>query len=514
MPRFAPHSRWKLVTACALALAAGAAAAQTSPQRQPQRPPAVPAPSGQPAGQPAAQPSLPSRTYNPSPVELATDAWKLESVGLSMFLPIDTLAQASTAGGKSSVQITPTTSNSTWIVNIQTPRVVNSDTTAAEVCDQIVTEHFRNAGGEVFVPKEGNPNNLELAGLKGKLLEQRKTIRIGGMDSERVYFSVPGATVDSPEIIRGLTIFKPGTNQFVVFELVTTPAAYDKARSIYEATVASATFEDPAKLMLTRAAAIAAGQKVLGDAAPQKLKEVIAAYPERWERCYKPSPSGADADATEIGYRRITAKVGPRAAGQIGGNQDGFTVQIESRMLDKAVIIDTTASYFVSSDMGDESWTVQNAIRKGTQVNTMTERGARAGNGMVVQVEGTGMAPREIRPVFVADGYVSRVESVLLPLILLKSGAAMDYGFYSYLSDESTVCYRRETLEQPAERPGLWKLTTKLSDKKPALVSYYNGKGQLLRTEMPDGAVWEPVTPEKLMQLWKSKNLPVEKGKR
>ena len=123
------------------------------------------------------------------------------------------------------------------------------------------------------------------------------------------------------------------------------------------------------------------------------------------------------------------------------------------------------------------------------------------------------------RPDFVVldrnrDGYISRVEATILPYLLLKAAIPTDYGFYTYQSDEWTVCYRRDTLEQPADRPGLWKLTTKLSDKKPPMVSYYNGKGDLMYSEMPDGVVWEPTTLEKITELWKSKNLPMEKAKR
>jgi hypothetical protein len=46
------------------------------------------------------------------------------------------------------------------------------------------------------------------------------------------------------------------------------------------------------------------------------------------------------------------------------------------------------------------------------------------------------------------------------------------------------------------------------------MVSYYNGKGELMHTEMPDGAIWEPVTKEKLVHLWRSKGLPMEKTRR
>jgi len=31
-----------------------------------------------------------------------------------------------------------------------------------------------------------------------------------------------------------------------------------------------------------------------------------------------------------------------------------------------------------------------------------------------------------------------------------------------------------------------------------------------MRTELPDGSIWEPITFERLVQLWRSKNLPMK----
>ncbi len=496
-----PHCRWNrpVLSTLAILLLAGAATAQ---------------PQGRQPSKPAGSAPSPKTTYNPAPIELSLDPWKLDSVGLTMHLPVDTTAQANSFGGKSSVQITP--KDNTWLINIQTPRTINTDTLPAEICDGLVTELFK-AAGEVYVKPEDerNPDKVgELVGVKGKLIERRKTIRINGLDTERVYVSVPGATPRDPDVVHGLTVFKTAPGQFVIFELITTPGVFEKARTTYEATVATATFEDPATIMLTRAAGIAAGRKVLEALKPEDFRAIMTG-PERWERCYRPSSSGADGDATELGYRRIITRVGrPNELGNAAGGQEGYIVQMDARMIDKGVTIDSSAAYFVSKDFKEEFWTIRNAIRRGQQVDTMTERGARSGMSMVVQVEGAGRPGQEVRPVFQSDGYISRVEATVLPQILVKGGAATDFGFYGYQSDEMTVTYRRETLEQPSDRPGLWKLTTRLSEKKPPMVSYFNGKGELMRTEMPDLAVWEPVSKDKLVQLWKAKGLPMEKSRR
>ena len=458
-----------------------------------------------------AQPAPPATVYNPAPVELSLDPWKLDSVGLTMYLPVDTIAQASSLASTASVQITP--KDTTWLINIQTPRTINTDTTPAEICDGVVTERFK-AVGEVYIkPEDDSGRRGELVGMIGKLIEPRKTIRINGFDTERVYFSVPGNTPKAPDVVHGLTVFRTAPGQFVIFELVTTAPVFEKARSVYEATVATATFEDPTKILLTRAAGIAAGRRVLEAMTPADLRALLSG-PERWERCYRPASSGADSDAKELGYRRIITRVGRPGELGMGNGPEGYIVQMDARMLENGLTVDSSAAYFVSMDFETEFWTIRNAIRRERKVETLTERGARMGMSMVVQLEGSGLPKQEVRPVFQSDGYISRAMATILPQILVKSKVAADFGFYGYQSDEMTVCYRRESLEQPVDRPGLWKLTTRLSEKKPPMVSYFNGKGELMRTEMPDGSVWEPITKDKLVQLWKSKGLPMEKSEK
>jgi hypothetical protein len=153
---------------------------------------------------------------------------------------------------------------------------------------------------------------------------------------------------------------------------------------------------------------------------------------------------------------------------------------------------------------------VRNAIRKDGKTDTVTEIGARTGKSLVVTIEGTGLPQRTVKPVFQGDGYISRVEAWLLPQLLVKSRVTSDFAFYSYQSEAGSVCLRRDTLEQPIDKPDCWKLTSKLSDDKKPQVSYYNGKGELIRTELPDGSIWEPISFPRLVQLWQGKNLPMK----
>ncbi len=160
--------------------------------------------------------------------------------------------------------------------------------------------------------------------------------------------------------------------------------------------------------------------------------------------------------------------------------------------------------------MSEEAWTVKNAFRKDGKTDVLSEIGARTGKSMVVNIEGTGRPQRTITPVFQGDGYISAVEAWMLPQLLLKAGVTTDFAFYTYRSEVGGITMRRDTLAQPADKPGLWVLTSRLSDDKRPQISYFNGKGELIRTEMVDGSIWEPITKDALVQLWTTKNLPMK----
>jgi len=469
---------------------------------------------GQPTPKQGGKPSTPPAATTPSlAVELGDQPFRLESAGLSMFLPVDATAQSTTIGEAATVQVIPATS--TWLINIQTPRSSNPETTPAQVADQVVTQHFKNAG-EIFDVKPGEaPDPSKIVAVKGNLIEPRKAVSVNGQSAERVYFAVPGAA-GGPAVVRGLTVFKTTANKFVTFELVTTEPQFAAARRIYETVVATATFEDSTALSSDRAGVIMAGTKVIEGLRPEAYEAVLAAQPERWERLYKPAPGGADADATEIGYRRIRTHVGTRAelvgagGGRVGDRQEGYIVQMDARILDRGLTYDSNSVFFMSPDRNDEAWTIRNAIRKDRTVDQFNETGARSGVNMSVKVDGTGRAEQLFRPTFQREGYLSRVEAWLLPQLLIRAGVEANFGFYSFQSDAGLVRLRRDSLDQLPDRPGVWQLTTKLGEDKPAQVGYFNEKGEHIRTEMHDGSVWEPVTIEKLGRLWKSKGLPMD----
>jgi hypothetical protein len=459
-------------------------------------------------------------------VEFAQEPFRLESVGLTMLLPVGVTAQSTTIGGKATVQIQP--DDAGWLINLQTPRTASPETTAAQAADEIVTQVIREAG-EAWTKDASDPKRPKgvLVGYVGEIIEPRKTIIVGGLPAESVYARIP---TSSGTVIRGFTIFKPSPAQFVTFELVVPETGFARAKNIFETTVGTATFEDPARIGLERAGAIKAGLKIMERLDESAIRTIIDTHPERWERLYRPAVTGADQDATELGYRRVRLSVGTRAAldpagGSGAGSRDpGFVAAMDARFLDRARmdgsklvagrVIDSQSVFFLSLDRSTEAWTVRNAVRAGTpdgrsQPKVFTETGGRTGSSLFVSITAPNDPGRAVRPVMQGDGYVSRFESLILPDILIRAQVVADFGFYTYQSDSEAIKLRRDVMEQPADVPGLWRLSTRLSEDKRPQVSVFNAKGDLVRTELPDGSVWEPISIDRLVRLWQSKGLPM-----
>ena len=69
-------------------------------------------------------------------------------------------------------------------------------------------------------------------------------------------------------------------------------------------------------------------------------------------------------------------------------------------------------------------------------------------------------------------------------------------------------------LEESAESPGTWKLTSRATEDSKPEISTFNERGDFLRTELLNDSgetmYWEPTDLQKLLDLWKQKNLPIE----
>lgn len=449
-------------------------------------------------------------------IEFEEESFRLDSIGMEMFLPLGATAESGGVGGR--VTATIKHPGGTWLVNITTPRTANPDVTTAHAMDEVVTQVLKSTGEIYDRTRPG-----EVIGYRGRVIVPRTSLTINGQPAERAYVLLPPEG-NQPGVVRGYTIFRLTPQQFVTFELITTEPALTTARRESEGMIGTATFVDPAKVSTARAAAIQTGLKVFERVTPETLREIVEAMPERWERLYRPSPTGARADDEEVGYRRVRAGVGRR--GDLdpnkktigpGDREPGYVIRMDARWLDrsreggsKPRVVDSQSIFFLSLDRTREAWSVRNAIREGTGVGVASELGVRDGRAMSVELNAPGQTARTIRPVIQGEGYVSRLESLLLPQILIRAGITADMGFYVYQSDRETIRLRRDVLEEAPDRPGLWRLTTRLNDQTRPQISLYNAQGALVRAELPRGIIAEPISLDALVSLWRSKNLPMD----
>lgn len=443
-------------------------------------------------------------------VPMQDDPYTLESIGMSVSLPRDTQADTTSFGGQASVQVVPT--DATWLIRIQTPRVANKDMTAMEVA----TEAMKQLLGSVSVADQKTGGHF---GTFAKALKEPYEVKLS-QNAVRFYAWLPNSAKSSA-VVRGYTVFKIGPDQFCSFDLTTAEPEFARVQGIYEAVVATAAFSNSSELSESRGKLVKAGVSLFKSLNTDDLRQIVGdGGTERWERLYRPSKTGAVADDQEIAYRRVRTWFGKRGemdpektkgTGTSADKKPGFLMQMDARGVDGKTIVDSKSVYFMSPDRSEEAWLVRNAMREPKRDPiVMSEIGGRSGTSVSVTTTSSVTPSQTLRPLIQGEGYISGLEAMLLPRILVRAATPGEYGFYAYQSKTGTIRLRSDHVDQPADRPGTWRITTKLGEDQKPQVSYYNSDGKLARTELPDGSVWEPIELDRLVQIWKSKGLPTD----
>lgn len=463
-------------------------------------------------------------------LEFAETPMRIDSVGLTMLLPTGAGVQSQRLGTHTTVRVAPAPPDETWILNVDTPQSSNLDLTPARVAEEVLNQILESVGVPLQKPDAGKGFETKSVESAGVVLERNDAVTIPGSrtSGSRFYVKLPRGAGEAPAI-RGYTVFQIGPGRFVTFDLLTTEPQFARTRRIYELTVATAKFEDASTVTATRGAAVEAGVAVLSGLTPADLEQIIKNRPETWYRVYREAATKASADANELGYQRVRAWMGQRgeldstrerSRWQAADRQAGVLVQIEGRSIREPrmvdgkrvfTVIDTRGTYFMTPDRTEEAWAIQMAIRdpgKRTP-ETWLETGARSSGSMSVTVSGAARVGESARPFVPDHGYANQVESLLLPQILIRSAKAGEYGLYTYQSEFGNVRLRRDVLERPADGSEMWRVTTRMHEDAEPRVSLYRDSGELISSRLPDGTILEPTTFERLMNLWKSKGLPL-----
>ncbi|MCL4742980.1 MAG: hypothetical protein KJZ54_12345 [Phycisphaerales bacterium] len=455
----------------------------------------------------------PDRTARPVSIEFDDTPFRRDSIGLEMYLPVGSEAASNEIGGVTNVRIN--LPEMIGLINVQTARA-EPDQTVISIGDDIIRMREESVSSIVR-----NPGDTRTTRTQAATFDRASNLVLDGKPVDRFYISTPAYS--GPAIVYGYTVFRPTSERIVTFELITTEPNLPIARALYEATMARVAFADPADIALRRGTGLNLGAAVVSQLTAADFAAVVAPTGPNWEwhRLHVPASTGADADSTELGYRRVAAYKGTRSelsnAGgtrtpDAVGGQAGYVVRVESRTLTPEGTIDSAGAFFMTPDGREEAWTIRMAVRRdGAKPAVWTETGARSDRSMTIVTAGAGTAPTETRPVIESDGYVSRALAFLLPELLVRKGIPGDYRFYAYNSRAGKITLRADTLERPADRPNAWRLTTRLSEDEAPQVSLFTESGDLIHTDLPnDAGVWEPIDLDRLVRLWKSKNLPMD----
>ncbi len=455
----------------------------------------------------------PDQSARPISVEFDDTPFRRDSIGLEMYLPIGSEAASNEIGGVTNVRIN--LPDMIGLINVQTARA-EPDQTVTSVGDEIIRKREESVSSIVRAPGDSRSTRTQAV-----TFDRVSNMVLDGKPVDRFYISTPAYS--GPAIVYGYTVFRPTAERIVTFELITTEPNLPIARALYEATMARVVFADPADIALRRGTGLNLGAAVVSQLTSAEFDAVVTPTGPNWEwhRLHIPAATGADADSTELGYRRVAAYKGSRSELATAGGaratdpvsrQEGYLVRVESRTLTPEGTIDSAGAFFMTPDGQEEAWTIRMAVRRsGAKPAVWTETGARSGRSMTIITSGAGTAPTETRPVIEGDGYVSRALAFLLPELLVRKGIPGDYRFYAYNSRAGKITLRADTLEQPSDRPSVWRLTTRLSEDEAPQVSLFAQNGDLIHTDLPnDAGVWEPIELDRLVRLWKSKNLPMD----
>jgi len=417
---------------------------------------------------------------------------------LNIYLPVGSVSETTSFGINTSVGVGFPDKIGVMIIKEQ--RTSNADLTIDQVAQSILKQ----------LTRFGNSRT-------GSVLHHDKELKIGLWTGQRFYVRIPG-TNNKPDTVRGMTIFQSQAQRFVIFDLTTLYRDYDKSKVIYETCVATMDLGNPTDREVRRSAAIRRMLEFVDTRGIEDFQEAMTGKKDRWERLYMPASSGDDMDASEHGYRRIRSWGGfkgeltekPRNRWTEDDKTLGYFVQIDAMAIEEDLRVDTRATFYMSEDRSEESWTIKMSLRQGTSQSTSTITGARSKKNLVILTDSSESGPIKTTPLIQGDGYVSQPLSYLISTMLAQKGDPGEYGSYVYNSSAGAITLRWDVVEHPEDTPDLIRVTTKVSSDTPPTVSLYNKDGELIRVRLSNGRIWEEIELDRLISLWQKKGLPLD----
>lgn len=451
------------------------------------------------------------------------------ALGVSLRLPENAVFQSSELGTDRQ-SITMVAADRRWTIRLLDRRTrdvaITPDELAADLIRELrATRQQMDGSGRVGSAVSIDPGDPDF--------------RLGESPTAQFYAGFLSSA--NQPVISGYTIGLLEPGRLLVVQLDTTAEHAGVALDVYERVLSSIEMRNPADVAARRAAAIKAGQAFLNSLPASEYLAALPDEPVQWHRTVAPDPSSTDG-LREVGYQRVEMRTGKR--GELDPQkpssrwnqselEDGILVKIEARaVLNNGApgagatpgsnpalqIVDSQAIYWMKLDAegrGEESWSVRMVLNERGEKSVYTEVGARLGDQLTVTVNAPGTQPIEKRWRAPEGGYIAQAETHLLPRLLARGGAQTDMAFYAYSSSLNEIKLRTERLskvhpeqDESAPRDAAWKLRTEIAEGAAPRVTYLTEDGRVVRTQLPDGSIVAPTTPEEVRAAWRRKGLP------
>jgi hypothetical protein len=451
-----------------------------------------------------------SRDLEPlPPIEMSQKPLNLPGLGIEVVLPVGSTSKQQTLSREVFADVIG--KDNQWRLTISTQTSSNTEMGAKDAIEKIL-ENLQKSFSVTNVDKPD-----EMVGTFARELAPIESIKFSGGEAFRFFLFQPSARDNVPDTIRGVAVIKTGPGQMLVWDMAAREENYAIAKQALDATLSAIVTTIAPLGELEREIALKTGQRLVKDISLDQMHSIFTNYGERWYRYYRVDEQGNE---SEIGYRRIKARLGTRGdlggLGQGNSGESGYIVEIEARMLEEnpvgndRLIYDSKGSYFVSEDLNTETWNLIVVVKQGRQSTTFSELGAREGflELLVTTSDPSGRGDTK-KHSLKEIGYLPLAFSLILPAILSETNALGDIAFYTYRSDASLVAFRHDAIRHDPENEGHWIHRSSVSHDSPQIVKYVNADGNILREELPGGRRWVATAIEDLSRIWRGKGLPM-----
>lgn len=452
-------------------------------------------------------------------VPLSQTPYDAPALGLSIYLPEDSVvtSQAVTVGtGRLTVQ----PRGQEWLLQIYNQRSTNKALTLEEVLDSIIKQRQETeANAQANVAKLVDPRTRKP--IVSQPFDRTDALSINGVAAARVYMGFRHVQGDT-QPVTGYTVFHTAPGEFVIAQLDTLEAEFQEARRTYETILATSIFTDMTEVHAQRAATVLAGVQLMGSITNQDIDAILENLDPVFVRIYEPATTGLTEDATEVAWQRVEIRKGqlgelnprkPSVDYSPTEREFGYLALVTAAFVsDDGSSVQMDARYFLSFDRNSETWFVQNVVRtpapeggRAPQTTAVEQTVVREGTRLTASVMTQGAPPVTTEFDLPEEGYISKVEQMLLSRLVAARNLAGVFGFYTYDSRLDQVVLRRDIYEKSAL--GTWTVRSRDAENAQETVADYDANGVLIRQMLPARRVAEPIEPERLLRIWKEKGL-------